>query len=345
MGKWPGVADGGRVERVGLMEDRKLGSQGLVVSALGLGCMGMSQAYGPADEDESVATLLRAVELGITLFDTANAYGLGHNEQLVGRVLAPVRDRVVLATKFGIAGRHGGHMLIDGRPEYATTCCDESLRRLGVDTIDLYYLHRVDPNVAIEETVGAMGELVTAGKVRYLGLSEASAATIRRAHAVHPITALQSEWSLFNREPEETVLPTLRELGIGFVPFSPLGRGFLTGEIRSTDDFGPDDFRRHNPRFQGDNFTRNLQLVDRVVEMAAAKGCTPGQLALAWLVAQGGDVVPIPGTKRRRYLEDNVHALDVALSTDDLARIDELLPAGAITGLRYEDMSHIDQST
>jgi aryl-alcohol dehydrogenase-like predicted oxidoreductase len=327
------------------MEDRTLGSQGLVVSALGLGCMGMSQAYGLADEGESVATLLRAVELGITLFDTANAYGLGHNEELVGRVLAPFRDQVVLATKFGIAGRHDGHMLIDGRPEYAATCCDESLRRLGVDTIDLYYLHRVDPNVPIEETVGAMAQLVGAGKVRYLGLSEASAATIRRAHGVHPITALQSEWSLFNREPEDTVLATVRELGIGFVAFSPLGRGFLTGEITSTDSFGPDDFRRHNPRFQGDNFTRNLQLVDRVVEMAAAKGCTPGQLALAWLVAQGGDVVPIPGTKRRRYLDENVHALDVTLSADDLARIDELLPVGAITGLRYEDMSHIDQST
>jgi aryl-alcohol dehydrogenase-like predicted oxidoreductase len=327
------------------MEDRTLGSQGLVVSALGLGCMGMSQAYGLADEGESVATLLRAVELGITLFDTANAYGLGHNEELVGRVLAPFRDQVVLATKFGIAGRHDGHMLIDGRPEYAAACCDESLRRLGVDTIDLYYLHRVDPNVPIEETVGAMAQLVGAGKVRYLGLSEASAATIRRAHGVHPITALQSEWSLFNREPEDTVLATLRELGIGFVAFSPLGRGFLTGGITSTDSFGPDDFRRHNPRFQGDNFTRNLQLVDRVVEMAAAKGCTPGQLALAWLVAQGGDVVPIPGTKRRRYLDENVHALDVTLSADDLARIDELLPVGASTGLRYEDMSHIDQST
>ncbi len=310
------------------MEPRSLGTQGLTVSTLGLGCMGMSQSYGPADEDESVATLRRAVELGITLFDTANAYGLGHNERLVGRVLAEHRADVQIATKFGIAGRHDGRMVVDGRPEYAKACCDESLQRLGIETIDLYYLHRVDPNVAIEETVGAMAELVGAGKVRYLGLSEASAATIRRAHAVHPITALQSEWSLFNREPEETVLPTLRELGIGFVPFSPLGRGFLTGEITSTDDFGPDDFRRHNPRFQGDNFTRNLQLVDRVVEMAADKGCTPGQLALAWLLAQGDDVVPIPGTKRRRYLEENVGALEVTLSADDLSRIDELLPIG-----------------
>jgi aryl-alcohol dehydrogenase-like predicted oxidoreductase len=327
------------------MEQRKLGTQELAVSALGLGCMGMSQAYGPADEGESVATLRRALEQGITLFDTANAYGLGHNEQLVGRVLADHRDHVVLATKFGIAGRRDGHMMINGRPEYAKTCCEESLRRLGTETIDLYYLHRVDQSVPIEETIGAMAELVAAGHVRCLGLSEASAATIRRAHATHPITALQSEWSLFNREPEQTVLPTLRELGIGFVPFSPLGRGFLTGEITTADAFGPDDFRRANPRFQGENFTRNLQLVDRVAQMAADKGCTPGQLALAWLVAQGADVVPIPGTKRRRYLDENVGALDVTLSGDDLSRIDELFPVDAVAGPRYEDMSHIDQST
>ncbi len=327
------------------MEQRHLGSQGLTVSALGLGCMGMSQAYGPADEDESVATLRRALEVGITLFDTANAYGAGHNEQLVGRVLADHRDQAVVATKFGIAGRREGRMVVDGRPEYAKTCCEESLRRLGMDTIDLYYLHRVDPNVPIEDTVGAMAELVAAGKVCYLGLSEASAATIRRAHATHPITALQSEWSLFNREPEETILPTLHELGIGFVPFSPLGRGFLTGEITTPDDFGPDDFRLTNPRFQGENFTRNLELVDRVTKMAAAKSCTPGQLALAWLLTQGGDVVPIPGTKRRRYLDENVVALDVTLSADDLARIDELLPVGSAAGPRYQDMSAIDQST
>ncbi|HWW53533.1 MAG TPA: aldo/keto reductase, partial [Acidimicrobiales bacterium] len=292
--------------------------------------------------DESVATLLRALELGVTLFDTANAYGLGHNEQLVGRVLADHRDHVVLATKFGIAGRRDGRMVIDGRPEYAKSCCEESLQRLGMETIDLYYLHRVDQAVPIEETIGGMAELVAAGKVRYLGLSEASAATVRRAHATHPISALQSEWSLFNREPEETVLPTLRELGIGFVPFSPLGRGFLTGEITTADDFAPDDFRRTNPRFQGENLTRNLQLVDRVTEMAAAKGCTPGQLALAWLVAQGSDVVPIPGTKRRRYLDENVGALAVTLSAGDLARIDELLPVGSAAGPRYEDMSHLD---
>jgi aryl-alcohol dehydrogenase-like predicted oxidoreductase len=325
------------------VEQRKLGSQGLEVSALGLGCMGMSQAYGPADEDESVATLGRALELGVTFFDTANAYGRGHNETLVGRVLSPRRDETVLATKFGIARSQDGRMEVNGRPEYAKACCEDSLRRLGVETIDLYYLHRVDKAVPIEETVGAMGELVAGGKVRYLGLSEASAATIRRAHATHPITALQSEWSLFNREPEETVLPALRELGIGFVPFSPLGRGFLTGEITTSEDFAPDDFRRSNPRFQGENFARNLQLVERVTLMAGDKDCTPGQLALAWLVAQGRDVAPIPGTKRRRYLEENVAALEVSLSADDLARIDELLPVGSAAGPRYQDMSHIDQ--
>ena len=325
------------------MEQRKLGTQGLEVSALGLGCMGMSQAYGPADEDESVATLGRALELGVTFFDTANAYGRGHNEILVGRVLARRRDEAVVATKFGITRSQDGHMAVNGKPDYAKACCDESLRRLGMETIDLYYLHRVDKAVPIEETVGAMGELVTEGKVRYLGLSEASAATMRRAHATHPIAALQSEWSLFNREPEETVLPTLRELGIGFVPFSPLGRGFLTGEITTPEDFAPDDFRRSNPRFQGENFTRNLQLVDRVTQMAGDKGCTPGQLALAWLVAQGRDVVPIPGTKRRRYLDENAAALEVTLSPDDLARIDELLPVGSAAGPRYQDMSHIDE--
>jgi aryl-alcohol dehydrogenase-like predicted oxidoreductase len=324
------------------MEQRRLGTQGLTVSALGLGCMGMSQSYGPADEDESIATLHRALELGITFFDTANAYGAGHNERLIGPILRARRDEVVIATKFGIAGRSGGKMLVDGRPEAARTCCDESLERLGVQTIDLYYLHRVDKTVPIEETVGAMAGLVAAGKVRHLGLSEASAATIRRAHATHPIAALQSEWSLFNREPEETVLPTLRDLGIGFVPFSPLGRGFLTGQITSPDDFGPDDMRRHNPRFQGENFDRNLELVERVREMAAVKGCTPGQLALAWLVAQGTDVVSIPGTKRRTYLEENVGALDVAISPADLARLDELMPAGSASGPRYEDMSAID---
>jgi len=323
------------------MEQRHLGSQGLVVSALGLGCMSMSGSYGGADDDESAATLRRAFDLGVTFFDTANAYGLGHNERLVGQVLAEHRDAVVLATKFGIAGRKDGRMLVDGRPEYARKCCDESLQRLGVNTIDLYYLHRVDKTVPIEDTVGAMAGLVAAGKVRYLGLSEASASTIRRAHEVHPITALQSEWSLFNRDPERTVLPTLRELGIGFVPFSPLGRGFLTGDV-TTPDFGADDMRRNNPRLQGDNFTRNLELVGRLHDLAAAKGCTPGQLALAWLVDRGDDVVPIPGTKRRRYLEENVAALDVDLTSADVALLDELLPVGSAVGPRYEDMSHID---
>ena len=323
------------------MEQRHLGSQGLVVSALGLGCMSMSGSYGGADDDESAATLRRAFDLGVTFFDTANAYGLGHNERLVGQVLAEHRDAVVLATKFGIAGRKDGRMLVDGRPEYARKCCDESLQRLGVDTIDLYYLHRVDKTVPIEDTVGAMAGLVAAGKVRYLGLSEASASTIRRAHEVHPITALQSEWSLFNRDPERTVLPTLRELGIGFVPFSPLGRGFLTGEVTSP-DFGADDMRRNNPRLQGDNFTRNLELVGRLHDLAAAKGCTPGQLALAWLVDRGDDVVPIPGTKRRRYLEENVAALGVKLTAEDTAQLDEALPVGSAVGPRYEDMSHID---
>ena len=323
------------------MEQRHLGSQGLVVSALGLGCMSMSGSYGGADDDESTTTLRRAFDLGVTFFDTANAYGLGHNERLVGQVLAEHRDAVVLATKFGIAGRKDGRMLVDGRPEYARQCCDESLQRLGVDTIDLYYLHRVDKTVPIEDTVGAMAGLVAAGKVRYLGLSEASASTIRRAHEVHPITALQSEWSLFNRDPERTVLPTLRELGIGFVPFSPLGRGFLTGEVTSP-DFGADDMRRNNPRLQGDNFTRNLELVGRLHDLAAPKQCTPGQLALAWLVDRGDDVVPIPGTKRRRYLEENVAALDVELTATDVALLDELLPVGSAIGPRYEDMSHID---
>jgi aryl-alcohol dehydrogenase-like predicted oxidoreductase len=323
------------------MEQRHLGTQGLVVSALGLGCMSMSGSYGGADDDESATTLRRAFDLGVTFFDTANAYGLGHNERLVGRVLADHRDAVVLATKFGIAGRKDGRMLVDGRPEYARQCCDESLQRLGVDTIDLYYLHRVDKNVPIEETVGAMAGLVAAGKVRYLGLSEAAASTIRRAHAVHPISALQSEWSLFNRDPERNVLPTLRELGIGFVPFSPLGRGFLTGQVTSP-DFGADDMRRNNPRLQGENFTHNLELISRLHDLAAAKQCTPGQLALAWLVDRGGDVVPIPGTKRVRYLEENVAALDVKLTAEDSALLDELLPVGSAVGPRYEDMSHID---
>ncbi len=325
------------------MEQRRLGDQGLTTSAVGLGCMGMSQSYGPADEDESLAVIDRALELGVTFLDTANVYGLGHNEQLVGRALADRHDQVVLATKFGIAGFDDGKMVINGQPDYVRQCCDESLARLNVDTIDLYYLHRVDKTVPIEDTVGAMSELIDAGKVRYLGLSEASAATIRRAHATHPISALQSEWSLFHRDPEDEVLPTLRELNIAFVPFSPLGRGFLTGEIQSPDDFTEGDMRRGNPRLQGENFQRNLDVVERVKEMAEARSCTPAQLALAWLLAQGEDVVPIPGTKRQRYLEQNAASVDVKLSEADLNRLDELLPVGSAVGPRYADMSHLDR--
>jgi len=308
--------------------------------------MPMSDSYGPADATESIATIHRAVDLGVTLFDTANVYGIGHNEELLGRALAGRRSEVVIATKFGIVGRNeSGAPLADGRPAYVHECCEASLRRLGVDHIDLYYQHRVDQTVPIEDTVGAMAELVAQGKVRYLGLSEASAATIRRANAVHPITALQSEWSLFERGLEESVVPACRELGVGLVPFSPLGRGFLTGQIRTFDDFPENDFRRSNPRYMGENFDRNLALVDRVRDLATQKGCTPGQLAVAWLLHKGDDVVPIPGTKRRRWLEENVAAADVTLTADDLAEIEGALPIGAASGPRYADMSHIDTST
>jgi len=319
---------------------RALGSQGLTVSAQGLGCMGMSEFYGPTDEDESVATIHRALELGVTFLDTADVYGPFINEELVGRTIKNRRDEVVLATKFGIVRdpddpRRRG---INGRPDYVRACCDASLQRLGLDHIDLYYQHRVDPTVPIEETVGAMGELVAAGKVGYLGLSEAGPETIRRAHGVHPISALQSEWSLWSRDIEDGVVDVARELGIGIVPYSPLGRGFLTGQITSPDDFGDDDFRRFQPRFQGENFARNLDLVSRVGEIATAKGITAGQLALAWVHAQGDEVVPIPGTKRRSYLEENVAALDVTLSPDDLAALDAVLPPGGAAGDRYPDM-------
>ena len=323
------------------MESRTLGS--LTVSALGLGCMGMSEFYGHGDENESIATVQAFLDAGGSLLDTADIYGPFTNEVLVGRAIAGRRDDVVLATKFGNQRRADGSWVgINGSPDYVRAACDASLQRLGVDHIDLYYQHRVDQTVPIEETVGAMAELVQAGKVRHLGLSEASADTIRRAHAVHPITALQTEYSLWEREPETKVFPVLAELGIGFVPYSPLGRGFLTGQLRSPDDFAADDFRRHSPRFQGENFARNLQLVDRVKELADAKGCTPAQLALAWLLAQGQHIVPIPGTKKRDRLRENLGAADVELSAEDLTRLDELAPAGVAAGSRYPNMGTID---
>jgi aryl-alcohol dehydrogenase-like predicted oxidoreductase len=318
---------------------RPLGSQGLVVSAQGLGCMGMSEFYGATDETESIATLERALELGVTFFDTADVYGPhGANEKLVGPFIGKHRDEVVLATKFGIVRdpddfRRRG---ISGKPDYVRACCDASLARLGVDHIDLYYQHRVDVETPIEDTVGAMADLVTAGKVRYLGLSEAGPQTIRRAHAVHPITALQSEWSLWSRDLEPEILPVARELGIGLVPYSPLGRGFLTGQIKSFDDLAEDDFRRYQPRFQPENFDKNLDLVEQVKAMADEKGITAGQLALAWVHAQGEDVFPIPGTKRRTYLEENVASLDIALLPAELERLDAIMPT--VAGDRYPDM-------
>jgi len=326
------------------MKTRKLGSQDLTVSELGLGCMGMSEFYGAVDETESIATIHRALDLGVTLLDTADMYGKGANEQLIGKAIKDRRDRVVLATKFGIVrSDDSGFRGINGSPEYVRSACDASLQRLGVDYIDLYYQHRVDPNVAIEETIGAMAELVQLGKVRYLGMSEAAAATIRRAHAVHPITALQSEYSLWQREPEDEILPTIRSLGIGFVPYSPLGRGFLSGQITSPDDFAADDFRKNLPRFQGENFYKNLQVVERVKEIAKEKNATPGQLALAWLLAQGEDIVPIPGTKRVSYLEENVAAVDITLTPAELARIDEVSPKNIAAGDRYADMSAVNR--
>ena len=319
------------------MDKRKIGREGLEVSALGLGCMGMSAFYGTTDDEESLATLHRALELGVTLLDTADVYGPFTNERLVGKAIAGRRDEVVLATKFGNESAEDGTRLgINGRPDYVRRACDASLKRLGVDYIDLYYQHRVDPDVPVEETWGAMKELVEAGKVRYLGISEAAPQTIRRAHAVHPVTALETEYSLWSRDPETEILPTLRELGIGFVPYSPLGRGFLTGQIQSPDDFADDDFRRTSPRFQGENFDKNLELVEQVQRLAEEKGVTPGQLALAWLLAQGDNIVPIPGTKRRAYLEENVGAADLELTDEDLRRIDEVAPAGVAAGERYD---------
>jgi aryl-alcohol dehydrogenase-like predicted oxidoreductase len=325
------------------MKTRRLG-QNLEVSALGLGCMGMSEFYGTADEGEAIATIHRAIELGVTFLDTADMYGPFTNERLVGRAIADRRDKVVLATKFGNERNEDGSWVgINGRPEYVHKACDASLERLGVDHIDLYYQHRVDNDTPIEETVGAMKELVDAGKVRHLGLSEAAAETIRRANAVHPITALQTEYSLWERAPEDEILPTVRELGIGFVPYSPLGRGFLSGQIKSLDDLDENDFRRRGPRFQGDNFQRNLDLVAKVEEIAGEKGVTPSQLALAWVLAQGEDVVPIPGTKRVKYLEENVAAVDVELTDEDLRRLDEAFPKGVAAGDRYPDMSTVNR--
>ena len=322
------------------MQQRNLGT--LSVSALGLGCMGMSEFYGKGDEAESLATISAALDAGCTFLDTADMYGPFTNEQLVGKAIAGRRDEVVLATKFGIDRADGGRS-ITGKPDYVRKACDASLQRLGIDVIDLYYQHRVDPTTPVEETWGALSELVSAGKVRHLGISEAAPDTIRKAHAVHPVTALQTEYSLWSRDPEQELLATVRELGIGFVPYSPLGRGFLTGQFQKPEDLPADDFRRHNPRFQGENFTRNLELVGRVKEMATAKDCTPAQLALAWLLHQGDEVVPIPGTKRRARLEDNLGALEVSLSAQDLARLDELAPVGVAAGQRYPDMSSVNR--
>ncbi|MBV8519601.1 MAG: aldo/keto reductase [Acidobacteria bacterium] len=324
------------------MRHRKLAS--LEVSALGLGCMGMSEFYGSRDDAESIATIHRALAIGVNFLDTADMYGPFTNEKLVGRAIRDRRDEVVVATKFGNQRREdGGWIGINGRPEYVRAACDGSLQRLGVDHIDLYYQHRVDTSVPIEETVGAMSELVQAGKVRYLGLSEAAPQTIRRAHKVHPITALQTEYSLWSRDPEDEILPTVRELGIGFVAYSPIGRGFLSGKFKTMDDLEPDDYRRNSPRFQGENFAKNLELVKRIETIAKEKGVTPAQLAIAWLLAQGDDIVPIPGSKRIAHLEENAKAADIELSPEDLARIDEVAPKGVTAGDRYPNMATVNR--
>jgi len=320
------------------VQQRKLGSQGLVVSALGLGCMGMSEFYAGRDDAESLATIDRALALGITFLDTADAYGPHTNERLVGQAVKGRRDRFVIATKFGnVRGADGSWAGVSGRPDYVKAACDASLARLGADSIDLYYQHRVDTQVPIEDTVGAMADLVKAGKVRFLGLSEAAPSTIRKAHATHPIAALQTEYSLWTRDPEDEILATCRELGIGFVAYSPLGRGFLSGRFKKPEDLAADDYRRNNPRFQGENFSRNLALAQAVQAMAREKKCTPSQLALAWVLAQGADIVPIPGTKRRRYIEENAKATEVVLSPEELRRIDRAIPRNSASGLRYPE--------
>ena len=325
------------------MQQRTLGNH-LSVSALGLGCMGMSEFYGASNESEAIATIHRALDLGVNFLDTADMYGPFTNELLVGKAIRDRRDGVVVATKFGnMRGEDGSFLGVNGSPEYVRKACDASLQRLGVDHIDLYYQHRVDTKTPIEDTVGAMAELVHAGKVRYLGLSEAAPATIRRAQAVHPITALQTEYSIFSRDPEDEILPTVRELGIGFVAYSPLGRGFLTGRYRSIDDLAPDDYRRRSPRFAGENFRKNLDVLERIEELAREKGVTPSQLALAWVLHRGEDIVPIPGTKHVKYLEENVRALEVRLSEEELQRIESLAPRGVVAGERYPDMSTVNR--